>query len=319
MKFSPNLDNFAQIAHYLSIKLICIIVITMFCGVSQASAKKSILNSEKIILSTEYIITLTNGDIISGEVIEFVNSPEYGEGIKVDTELGKATIYEDQIKNISQAGNYYRHASRSLFLPTAYPIEDNHYIAASELLLASCGFGLFDFISVNAAHSFIPTDKLNGQIAYINTKFTVFNDLIDEDFGKLAIAPGVNYASLGSGNEMWHLFTAISLDFGTTKISSNVFYKLKGGDLYSYRLDNNLWNFGYPDGAFGISFSIDKELSAKGTHLFVELINGDLNNYKQTAIASGIRFSNRSFAADFGLIVAGGYPLPIMQFFWTPF
>lgn len=317
MKSSPKC--LLRIAHYLSIKLICIIVITGLCGVSQASAKKSILNSKKVRLSTEYIITLTNGDIISGEVIEFVNSPEYGEGIKVETELGKATIYEDQIKSLSQADDYYRHASRSLFLPTAYPIEDNHYLAASELLLASCGFGLFDFISVNAAHSFIPTDKLSGQIAYINTKFTVFNDLIDEDFGKLAIALGVNYASLGSGNEMWHLFTAISLDFGTTNISSNIFYKIKGGDLYSYRLDNNLWNFGYPDGAFGISFSIDKELSAKGTHLFVELINGDLNNYKQTAIASGIRFANPSFAADFGLMVAGGYPLPIMQFFWTPF
>ena len=319
MKYIPNLNNLTRIARSSAIRYIFFILLALLCGINHASAKKSILNSVKIILSTDYIITLTNGDIISGEVIEFVNSPEYGEGIKVETELGKATIYEDQIKSISQADSYYRHAARSLFLPTAYPIEDNHYVAASELLLASCGFGLFDFISVNAAHSFIPTDKLSGQIAYINAKFTVFNDLIDEDLGNLAIAPGVNYASLGPGNEMWHLFTAISLDFGTTNISSNVFYKLKGGDLYSYRLDNNLWNFGYPDGAFGISFSIDKELTANGTHLFVELINGDLNNYKQTAIASGIRFANRSFAADFGLMVAGGYPLPIMQFFWTPF
>ncbi len=282
-------------------------------------AKIGVLSSQKVKVSQEYVITLTNGDVVSGEVSEFVNSKEFGEGIKIEMELGKATIYEDQIKNISPLVEYYRHDSRSLILPTAYPIKNNHYIGATELMLANAGFGLFDFVSISGMHSFVPVKNMTGQAWYLNAKFTVFNDKIDESLGNFAIAPGINYAKLGSGNEVCHLFSSFSLDFGSTVISSNLFYKLSGGDFYSYRLDANLWNFSYPDGAFGLSFAIDKELSEKGPHLFIEIVNGEVNDYKKTAIASGIRFYNRNFAADFGLFLVGGYPIPVMQFFWTPF
>lgn len=309
-----------QIIFTLASKFAMTIIIIL--GLSSANsvfAKVGIITSAKVKITQEYIITLTNGDIISGEVTEFVNSKEYGEGIKVETDICTATIYEDQIKNISTLNEYYRHDSRSLILPTAYPIKNNHYIGASELMLANAGFGLFDFISVSGMHSFVPIKNMTGQAWYLNAKFTVFNDKIDESLGNFAIAPGINYAKLGSGNEVCHLFSSFSLDFGSTVISSNLFYKLSGGDFYSYRLDANLWNFSYPDGAFGLSFAIDKELSEKGPHLFIEIVNGEVNDYKKTAIASGIRFYNRNFAADFGLFLVSGYPIPVMQFFWTPF
>ncbi|MDD3124914.1 MAG: hypothetical protein PHV24_03670 [Candidatus Kapabacteria bacterium] len=301
-------------------KSLMVLVLTVIM-VSVGHAKVGVLGKFRPQPEADYMVVLKNGDVISGSFVEFTHSPEYGEGVKLETELGVAAFYEEQISKIVLAGEYYRYSSRGMILPTAYPIGDDHYVALSELLLPHAGFGIADLVSISGACSIIPMDKITGQIAYVNAKFTLFNDKIDEDLGNLAIAPGINYASFGKRNDILHAFVALSLQLNSVTLNTDLFYKVSGGDLYSYRLDDNLWDFEYPDGAFGLSFTIDKQLNRNGTHLLVEIINGNVTDYKKTAVGAGIRFSNSSFGADLGLMYAVGtnFPIPVMQFFYTPF
>jgi hypothetical protein len=299
----------------LSLLVICAFVLSsniLLC-------KTGIIKDSKLQQFKTYTFILENGDRISGELVEFISGGEDGEAVKVKTEIGKATIYEYQIHSVYEVQDNTRSRDRMLLMPTAYPIENNHYLSIEELLMASGGFGLFDFISVSAAHTFIPTKKISGQAAYVNAKFTAINIDFDEDIKNFAIAPGINYLNLGGNNEMWHLFVALSINFGTTTVSSNVFYKAKGGDYYKYRIDDNSWDFAYQNGGVGISLGIDKELSKRGARLFVELINSDMTNKKKTGIATGLRFGNETFSSDLGLFLIGSVPIPIMKFSWYPF
>ncbi len=296
-----------------------LITLFFFLNLCLSLANTGIIESKKLNIGYYCIIYLNNGDIISGEVSEFIDDKEYGLGLKIDSDLGKAIIYEEQIKDIRTGSNYYRYQNRSLLLPTAYPIENDHFAGLTELALVNAGFGITKYFSIMGAHSILPATNYDSQVFYINAKATIFNDIIDNRLGKFAIATGVNFARIGKGSQMWHAFLGASLDFGTTIISSNLFYKFKGGDIYDYRFNSYLWTYPFMDGAFGITLALDKELSEKGPHLFVEVINGDINNYKQTSVLTGMRFSNNRFAADVGLGLIGGFPLPIMQFFWTPF
>lgn len=294
-----------------------IILFFLFVGISLSD--EGIIQKSKANVGVFCTVYLVNGDIISGEIAELISDKDNGSGIKINSELGKAIIFEYQIKNIETGAGYYKYSNRSLLLPTAYPIGKAHFVGFTELALLSAGAGITDYVSIMGAHSIIPGVNYESQIFYVNAKFTLFNDVIDKKFGNFAAALGGNYARVGKDANMFHLYGGASLDFGTTVLSANIFYKLSGGDFYEYRFNENIWRYAYLDGAFGLTFAIDKELSPNGLHLFVELLNGDINNYKKTAVASGIRFSNNKFGADLGLAIAGGYPLPIMQFFWTPF
>ena len=70
----------------------------IFCNNLQADENQTTL-PKFVAASNEirYFIRLNNGDEISGIITEMVNSPEEGEGFKIVTEIGKATIFAHQI------------------------------------------------------------------------------------------------------------------------------------------------------------------------------------------------------------------------------
>jgi hypothetical protein len=278
-----------------------------------------LLDKVKPKIGVEYTLVLTNGDIVSGELVEYINSKEFGEGLKILTDFGKASIFENQISEISKSDNYYRHSNRMLLMPTAYPISSNHYASDLELLFPNVGIGVGNFASLNAGISLIPIDNLSRQVSLLNAKFTVLNIDFDGDIDNFALAVGANSVWLNSDNNIFHLFSIASLKFNTTAISAGMFYKLGNREFYSFRLDNNIYNFQYMNGSFGLALGLDKELNSKGTHFFLEIWNGDITRSLKSAIASGIRFSNTAFSADFGLMYAASFPIPIMNFTWTPF
>ncbi len=298
---------------------IIITAFIIFFSTNYSFSEDGIISKNNLFKGNYISIQLENDDIISGKINDFISDKDYGEGIKLDTEIGEAMIFEYQIKKIISHENTYRYNNRSIFLPTAYPIEDDHFIGLSELALINAGFGITKYFSIMGAHSVIPGATYDSQIFYLNGKVTFFNDYIDKNLGKLALAGGVNIARIGKESLIWHGFLGASLNFNTTTISANLFYKFGGQDLYDYRYRDFIWTYGYTDGSFGLSLALDKQISEKGLHVFVEIINNDFTNYKKTSITSGIRFSNHKFGADLGLGLFGGQPLPIMQFFWTPF
>lgn len=289
--------------------------------INSAASEKQNSKLDRLVRGASYTVELTNGDVLTGEYLDDVHSQEDGDGIKLATEIGNASIFNWQIARIYFSANDYRYDSKMLVLPTAYPIGRNHYLALVEGVMPEAGVGIGNWISLRGGCSILPVKRITGQFAYVNAKCTIFNGIIDSSLGNFALAPGLNFATLGGGNNFWHAFVSASLDFGTTIISANIFYKMSGGDLYSYRFQDNLWNFGYSDGAFGLSFGIDKKLNARGLDFFAEVVNGDVNEYKKSAADVGIRFSNSKFGADLGIgfALGGSFPVPIMQFHWTPF
>ena len=111
-------------------------------------------------------------------------------------------IYADEIKTIRIFGSYYRYKYRTLFLPTAFPIKDEHFIGLSELALVNTGFGISKYVSIMASHSALPATHYDSQVWYANAKGTFFNGRIDKRFGNLAIAGGMNYARIGKDGGM---------------------------------------------------------------------------------------------------------------------
>ncbi len=293
-----------------------ILFVLNFCNLYSESG---IIDKVRPIIGAEYVLVLNNGDMISGELVEFFNSKEDGEGLKILTDFGKASIFESQIKELYLSGNYYRHSNRMLLMPSAYPIGANHYASDMELAFPNIGIGILDFASINAGISLIPIDRLSRQVSLVNAKFTVLNLDFEEDVENFALAIGANSVWLNSDNNIFHLFSIATLKFNTTSVSAGLFYKLGNREFYTFRMDNNVYNFQYMDGSFGLALGLDKELDSKGTHLFLEIWNGDITRSFKSAVASGIRFSNSTFAADFGLMYAASAPIPIMNFTWTPF
>lgn len=299
-------------------KKIALYLFVLLLSLFYAKAKDVIEEANLSIAST-YVFYLSNGDVITAEVDEIIEDKEFGRGVKLEGEFGKMIIYADEISSIRSLGNYYRHKYRTLFLPTAFPIKDDHFIGLSELALVNAGVGISKYLSIMASHSALPATNYDSQVWYVNAKGTFFNGRIDDRFGNLAIAGGMNYARIGRDGGMIHAFIGASLEFNTAVISANVFTKLGDKDIYDYRIFNSLWTYPYANGTYGFSLSIDKEISPKGIHAFLEVLNGDINNYSKTSLISGVRFSNNRLAADVGLGLIGGYPVPLMQFFWTPF
>ena len=100
---------------------------------------------------------------------------EEGEGIKFSTEIGTATIYEDQILEIKKVKNYYRQDHRIYLLPTANPIGNNHFIGNFELLMFYAGAGISDIVSITAGRTFMPSIRSDQQLSVANAKVTLLN------------------------------------------------------------------------------------------------------------------------------------------------
>jgi len=287
-------------------------------GIFEAESSVN-LNKLKLFIGSEYTLVLEGGDIVSGELAEFYHSPENGEAVKIITDFGKATFYESQIKEIVLSENYYRHKHRLLLLPSAYPIEDNHYISDLELAFPNVGIGVFDFLSLTGGVSLYPVNLAKEMIYMANAKFTFLQFDFDDDVQDFALAAGVNSIWLNTDNNISHIYGVGSVSFSTTSITAGLFYKIGADDFYKFRALDNLTEFAYNNGAMGLAFGIDKELSKNGLHLFFEIWNGDITRSYKSALGAGIRFSDRNYSSDFGIFYLGGYPIPIMNFAWTPF
>lgn len=301
-------------------KLIVILVnfiIVFNCSMTAKNLTDDILPNKKI----KYIIKLTNGDLISGYIVEMVNDPDDGEGIKFSTELGTATIYEDEIELIKIEKNYYRHNNRVYLLPTAEPIKNNHFIGNFELLFFYVGVGISDFASITAGRSVIPNIRSDQQFSVINTKFTLYEMPLNLLTNKLSFAVGANLAYINSKNRFIHFYGVSTLTLNRSAVTAALFYKSGSADIYDIRFANSSLGLIYPDGSFGIGLGLDTKFS--NTHLlhFIgELWNSDVTKPTNTAVMLGLRLCNSKFSADFGLsFFTQPFVAPFMSFIWTPF
>ena len=283
----------------------------------------SVLHSEEINLKYGeiYIFRLKNGDVITGMVNNEVEVDNYGKGISLETQLGEAVIFYDQIEEYKLEEENYRHAHRVYFMPTAEPIGDDHFIGNFELLFLYGGFGIMDKISVTAGRSIIPTIASEEQISELNVKFSVLEEKWENFDGKLDFAVGGNLAFLNSDNRLIHAYTVATFQKRRSRFSASVFYKLGSEDFYQPNFRDNIFDVNYNDGAVGLALGLDTKFTHwHDIHFIGELWNANIAKPQDTGVLLGFRLANTKFSADFGLaFFTSPFVAPFFSFVWTPF
>lgn len=284
-------------------------------------ADESILDGFYPNSEVEYVLRFKNGDLLTGYIVENINHPEEGEGIRFETSIGIATIYTNQLLEIFYKSEYYRHQHRIFLLPTADPIGDDFFIGAFEMLFFYGGAGIGDWLSFTAGRSVVPFLPSSQQLSVGNIKLSYSNFPIDTSGLTFSMAAGLNVGFLNHNNRMVHYYGVSTIHFPTTSITGSVFYKAGSQDVYLIDIDNSIYDVIYPDGSFGIGFGLDTEISGRhGLHFIAELWNSDVNQPTNSGVLLGLRIFNSAFSADFGIsFFMQPFVAPFASFVITPF
>lgn len=302
--------------------------------------------SLKIDAKTVYRIRLTNGDMITGVITDkdtdraIADEPERTY-IKFKTDVGLLKIYADEISDIILKDASYRHNHRLFFMPTAESIGNNHFLGSWELLMLYGGAGIGDILSITAGRTIIPTLSSQEQFSLINAKVllyatppsdvpvrtklniggtTVYESETDET-GRIALAGGVQWTALQQAR-ISTVYTVGTYTQGRSALSALLFYKAGGDEtifLSGRQLGSTL--FRYPSGAFGVGLGLDVRFPERNDiHFIGELWNADISRPVGTAVILGIRLTNSTLSADFGIATTTNLDiLPVVNFVWTPF
>lgn len=312
-------NYFSGVKLIITRKLIIVFALLLFFEnvYSADDLLKGILPNREL----EYNLRLSNGDILSGYVIEMINDPKEGEGIKLKTEVGNAIIFANQIVEIIPKEEQYRHSHSVYLLPTADPISSNHFIGLYELLFLYAGAGVGDFLSVMAGHSFLPAISSNQQISTLNVKLTVLSMEFEDVARKMTLAIGGNLAFVNSHNRFIHLFGVGTFELSRSKLTAMVFSKMGSKDFYDIYFGNNRIDLVYEDGSFGIGLGLDTKITKRhDLHLIGEIWNSNVAKPTNSGVLLGFRLCNSSFSSDFGItFFTIPYVVPFVSFKWTPF
>lgn len=268
-----------------------------------------------------YVFKLKNGDLVTGLVNNEVEVKEFGKGVSVETQLGEAVIFYDQIEEYRLEEEQYRHAHRVYFMPTAVPIGDNHFVGNFELLFLYGGFGIMDKISVTAGRSIIPTIRSEEQITDLNIKFTIVEEEYEDFDGKLDVALGGNLAFVNNNNRFVHAYAVATFKKKRSRLSLALFSKLGSEDIYRPSFKNNFFDINYANGAMGLAIGLDTKFTSwHDIHFIGEMWNANIAKPQDTGVLLGFRLANTKFGADFGLaFFTTPVVAPFFSFVWTPF
>lgn len=268
-----------------------------------------------------YIIRLKNGDMISGHITEETENESQGKGIILSTELGLATIFENQISEIELHTDLYKHSHRIFLMPSAEPISSDHFVGLFELALLYGGVGITDYLSITAGRSLLPDTRSQDQFTLFNVKISSPKIDLDSLYGYLTFAVGMNWATLNDANKFVHYYAVGTFTGHKSKISGGIYYKAGNDYFYPIRLYDRIYRLEYEDGAFGINLGLDTKFSTRhDLHFIAELWNNDIMKPTNTAVLLGFRMANSTFSSDFGItFFTQPFVVPFVSFTWTPF
>ncbi|GIV54814.1 MAG: hypothetical protein KatS3mg039_1332 [Candidatus Kapaibacterium sp.] len=265
-------------------------------------------------------VRLTTGDVLRGELLSRAMRDSI-EAIKVRTAVGTATIDLDQVVEIRPLESFYRHAWRTLLMPTAEPIGTNHSILSMELLTLGAGIGVGQIGSILLLRSIVPGIPASHQLSVINAKATLVRADYQQLDGHLSLCVGGNLAWINAPNRLQHVWIAGTFTRVRSRLTVMAFYNLSDRDVYQL----NAGTFGsalmrYTPNAIGFGLGLDVQLPARDDlHVLAELWNSDLARPYQTMVVVGVRLANTALALDAGVGVSS-LPLviPIVAASWTP-
>jgi len=268
-----------------------------------------------------YVVKLNNGDLFTGEVTEFIFDDQNNEGIKLSTDIGIAPIYAQQIKFIIPFDEYYKHDNRVFLLPSAYPISDNHYLGAYELLFFNLGVGITDYISITVGKTLVPFLYEGQQLSNLNIKATLINFDWNNEPGGMAVALASNMAFLNDNNTFINVLGIVSFKMKKSIFTTSLIYKAGNNDFNEISVRDEIFNVNYENGSMGIGLGIDNRFTNwLDLHFIGEVWNGNITKPSNTGVLLGLRYTNEVFSTDFGIsFFTTGVFAPFASFVWTPF
>ncbi len=276
----------------------------------------------------EYILRLTNGELLLGTIVDIIDDDKEGKAIKLKTAIGVAKIYESQVLEISLVDEAYRTAHRIFVLPTAEPIGNHHYIGNTELFVWWAGIGFWDYVSVDVMRSTLPWIESKYQFSHLNVKASIYRQEYETMKGHMSLAVGGTLTWLNAGNRFSDLYLTATYTRVRSRLTGMVFMNMSGGNMangldgfqvYAGTFGNTIVN--YPAGAVGFALGLDTRLPGRqDLHVIGELWNGNLASASNTAFLLGLRIANSTVAMDFGMVaLTTPIVIPVTSFSWTPF
>ncbi len=298
----------------------CILILFIF--LSYETGYSDVLESFTGDDNTIYVLRLNNGDMISGRLVEVTDDTTNGGSIKFKTQMGTTLLYLNEIKDVSIKDDLNRHSHRVFMMPTAEPVGKNHFISNYMLAFFYAGFGIYDYVSVTAGRSVIPTVQSQDQVSLLNVKATVFTMQWEEMKGGMSIGIGGNLAFVNDQNKFSHIYANVTFLGDRTDITGLFFVKTGENDYYDFRFaEYHYPSVIYTNNSFGIGVGLTTKFSERHDLYFVgEIWNTDIAKVTNTAILAALRLQNSSFSADFGFMFFTAPAIfPVVNFAWTPF
>jgi hypothetical protein len=274
-------------------------------------------------IGQSYYLRLINGDVLSGVLVDVFDDEEHGEAVKLKTAIGTATIYAEQIAELTPMDEVYPHAHRIFIMPTADPIGNNHFVGLYELFFLYGGVGIADIVSITAGRTIVPLIPSSDQISTVNIKATLYREDNKTMPGHISFALGANLAWLNAPNQLLNMYGVATFTGARARISGVLFYKATGEDVITLNggtIGSTLLN--YERGSVGIGVGLDTKLTdgRYDIHVIGELWNHNIARPTNTAVMLGFRLWNTTFSADFGLtFFTAPAVVPVANFVWTPF
>ncbi len=300
------------------------VFLVILCIALSADAVASVsLDGIRPNAETRYYVRLSEGDILTGVIVEVFDDERGGAAIKMKTAIGTATVYASQIEEITPLEQAYPHSHRIFIMPTAEPIGSNHFIGLYELLFLYGGAGIADVVSVTAGRSMVPSVPSSEQVSVLNIKATVYREEQHDLPGHISFALGANFAWLNDRNRLVNLYGVGTFTGARARITGTLFYKAAGEDVVTAQAGTiGSTNINYARGAVGIGVGLDTKLTngRYDLHVLAELWNHDIGRPSNTAVLLGLRLWNTDFSADFGIAFFTAPAIaPVANFVWTPF
>jgi hypothetical protein len=269
-----------------------------------------------------WLVRLLNGDILTGPLLA-VERDDRGVAVRLGAAIGRAKIYLAEMVSIETQDNAYRHRHRTFIMPTAEPIDDDHFLGLWEIAFLYGGVGIADVVSVTAGRTFVPGISAAEQASHVNVKATVYsapNGIVES--GKQFYAVGTTATWLGANNVLGHAYVVATFTGPRTQVSTMFFSKIYGEDFYTITGGTlfNPFNLTYPTGTMGVGLSLDSRLPTfHDVRIVGELWNNDLTRPSNTALYLGVRTATGAVAMDFGLtLFSAPAVVPFVAFAWTP-
>jgi hypothetical protein len=247
--------------------------------------------------SLQYVVLMKNGDSFRGKLIGYTDST-----MIVQTEFGRVTIPKDLISSfVAREGPYTRRPHHFL-MPTGSPNGPGGFMSNYELGFLYGGFGLGYGATITAGITLVPGIPLKSQLYHVGAKFTIQRDR------DLELALGATYTWLTSAYPYSHIYAVGTFPLGSGRYSAMVMYRVTGTDVAPVAVapfggDTTRFTIFY-SASIGAAFGFDGPAFGRDDIRWVgEIWNNDITKPQNTVSMLGVRVTNETLSADFGVAI----------------